>query len=247
MKFFTIAFLVFGYHLSMVLCNNCQIEKSLSGTISHAEITFSNKRSKVCDGVKDCSNGADEVGCETGILAVRGIAEARQNAISWLKKKRSASWGWRDYTSRAVVALYLASGSNFNGTILEEELMAKQTELKTAVALLRPSLTNSDLSMFINSLLVTCHNPRRFYGHNLVTRLKEQVKESKGSTHPFFILGSLQCSGVLASESGFDLNNILNSSSNYPFIEELQAVAIIALSCNFNNMKKLTNYFCQKL
>ncbi|GIX74908.1 uncharacterized protein CG3556 [Caerostris darwini] len=95
--------------------------------------------SKVCDGVKDCSNGADEVGCETGILAVKGIAEARQNAILWLKKKRSASWGWRDYTSRAVVALYLASDANFNGTILEEELMAKQTELKTAVALLRTS------------------------------------------------------------------------------------------------------------
>ncbi|GIX93780.1 CUB domain-containing protein [Caerostris extrusa] len=49
--------------------------------------------SKVCDGVKDCSNGADEVGCETGILAIKGIEEARQNAISWLKKKRSASWG----------------------------------------------------------------------------------------------------------------------------------------------------------
>ncbi|GIY32333.1 CUB domain-containing protein [Caerostris extrusa] len=232
MKFFTIVFLVFGCHLSMVLCNNCQIKKSLSGTISHSgsisyyekcwmipaiagkfirihiddissqlsctnafvklsvpEATeeykfcpaYSNKNpivslgsvivrpyvnhhygkplsfslsfiikdiecnnkgsfhcnnntcvpgSKVCDGVKDCSNGADEVGCETGILAVKGIEEARQNTISWLKKKRSTSWGWRDYTSRAVVVLYLASGANFNGTILEEELMAKQTELK---------------------------------------------------------------------------------------------------------------------
>ncbi|GIY15926.1 uncharacterized protein CG3556 [Caerostris extrusa] len=172
--------------------------------------------SKVCDGVKDCSNGADEVGCETGISAIKGVTEARQNAISWLKKKRYASWGWRDYTSRAVVALYLASDANFNGTILEEELMAKQAELETAVALLRSSLTNSELSMFINSLLVTCHNPRKFYGHNLVTRLKEQVKESKGFTHP---------------------------SSNYPFIKELQAVAIIALSCNFNNSEEVGKLF----
>ncbi|GIX74902.1 CUB domain-containing protein [Caerostris darwini] len=36
MKLFTIAFLVFGCHLSMVLCNNCQIEKSLTGTIFHS-------------------------------------------------------------------------------------------------------------------------------------------------------------------------------------------------------------------
>ncbi|GIY17889.1 uncharacterized protein CG3556 [Caerostris extrusa] len=88
-------------------------------------------QSKVCDGRRDCENGTDEVGCETGISAIKGIAESRRNAISWLKKKRSSSWG--DYTSRAVVALYLASDANFNGTILEEELMAKQTELKTAV------------------------------------------------------------------------------------------------------------------
>ncbi|GIZ01572.1 uncharacterized protein CG3556 [Caerostris extrusa] len=196
--------------------------------------------SKVCDGVKDCSNGADEVGCETGILAVKGIEEARQNAISWLKKKRSASWGWRDYTSRAVVALHLASDANFNGTILEEELMAKQTELKTAVALLRSSLTNSELSMFINSLLVTCHNPRKFYGHNLVTRLKEQVKESKGFTHPLAYLALCNAQESWPLKAISDLNNIINSSSNYPFIE---AVAIIALSCNVNNTEDVGKIF----
>ncbi|GIY78849.1 uncharacterized protein CG3556 [Caerostris extrusa] len=152
----------------------------------------------------------------------------------WLKKKRSASWGWRDYTSRAVVALYLASDANFNGTILEEELMAKQTELKTAVALLRSSLTNSELSMFINSLLVTCHNPRKFYGINLVTRLKEQVKESKGFTHPLSYLALCNAQESWPQKAISDLNNIFNSSSNYPFIIDLQAMAIIAISCNVN-------------
>ncbi|GIX74919.1 uncharacterized protein CG3556 [Caerostris darwini] len=122
--------------------------------------------------------------------------------MSWLKKKISAFWGWHDYTSRAVVALYLASDANFNGTILEEELMAKLTELKTAVALLRSSLTNSELSMFINSLLVTCHNPRKFYGQpgDAPEETSEGVTELHSSA---VIFGSLQCSGVLASESDF--------------------------------------------
>ncbi|GBO29504.1 hypothetical protein AVEN_90070-1, partial [Araneus ventricosus] len=73
----------------------------------------------------------------TEILALPGVAEARKNATSWLKKERLSSWGWRDYTPRGVVALYLASDATFNGTVLEEELMAKETEIKIAVALLR--------------------------------------------------------------------------------------------------------------
>ncbi|CAL1301673.1 unnamed protein product [Larinioides sclopetarius] len=94
---------------------------------------------KVCDGVKNCKNGEDENGCETGVLSIKGVSEAREEAVSWLKQKRTAAWGWKENTPRAVVALYLASAATFNGTVLEEELMAKQTELKTAVALLRSS------------------------------------------------------------------------------------------------------------
>ncbi|GIY17887.1 uncharacterized protein CG3556 [Caerostris extrusa] len=342
MKFFTIASVLFGCHLSMVLCAICNVEKSMKGTISHSgniyfnqycwtipvtagkfvhlkindinsEVSCNNSyikisvvetteeykfcpedsnnnpiialksvtvnrytdkytplffnlsfiikdiecinkdsfqcnnhscipRNKVCDGVKDCENGLDEVGCETGILAVKGIAEARQNAISWLKKKRSTSWGWNDYTSRAIVALYLASDTNLNSTILEGELMAKQTELKTAVGLLRSSQTNSELSMFINSLLVTCHNPRKFYGINLVTRLKEQVKESQNFTHPLSYLALCNAQESWPKKAISDLNNILNSSSNYPFTQDLQAMALIALSCNANSSEEVGEF-----
>ncbi|GIY47667.1 CUB domain-containing protein [Caerostris darwini] len=44
MKLFTIVFLVFGCQISKVLCNNCQIEKSLSGTISHSGNSDSNEK-----------------------------------------------------------------------------------------------------------------------------------------------------------------------------------------------------------
>lgn len=204
-------------------------------------------QSKVCDGVKDCKNGSDEIGCETGILAIEGVKEARKKAVDWMKRNRTTPWNWRDDMPRAVVTLYLASEVNFNGTNLEEELMAKQAELKVALALLRSSLTNSELGMFINALLVTCHNPRHFYGNNLVKRLKTQVEKTQNSTHPLAYLALCNANETWPSKADSDLNDVLNSDSEYPFIKDLQAMAILALSCKVNqsnysnNSRELTN------
>ncbi|CAL1301475.1 unnamed protein product [Larinioides sclopetarius] len=194
---------------------------------------------KVCDGVKDCKNGEDEIGCEIGVLSIKGVPEAREEAVSWLKRKGTAAWDWKENTPRAVVALYLASAATFKGTVLEEELMAKQTELKTAVALLRPSLTNSELSWFINALLVTCHSPRHFYGNNLVRRLKEQVEESGNFTHPLAYLTLCNANESWPARATDDLNSILSSNSEYPFVKDLQAMAITALSCDANRSRNI--------
>ncbi|GBM63471.1 hypothetical protein AVEN_260904-1 [Araneus ventricosus] len=196
---------------------------------------------KICDGVEDCKNGKDEIGCETGVLSIKGVPEAREEAVAWLKQKRTAAWGWRENTPRAVVALYLASAATFNGTVLEEELMAKQTELKTAVALLRPSLTNSELSMYIHALLVTCHSPRQFYGNNLVKRLKEQVEESGNFTHPLAYLALCNANESWPLKATADLNSILSSNSEYPFVKDLQAMALTALSCAANRSRNTNN------
>ncbi|GBM63838.1 Uncharacterized protein CG3556 [Araneus ventricosus] len=190
---------------------------------------------EVCDGIKDCENGADEIGCETGVLSLSGVAEARKKAVSWLKKERLSLWGWRDYTPRGVVALYLASDATFNGTVLEEELMAKETEIKIAVALLRPSLTSSELSMFIHALLATCHDPRDFYGNNLVKRLKEQVENSQNISHPISYLALCNAHESWPLKADSDLKSILNSSLEYPFVKDLQAMSILALSCKANS------------
>ncbi|GBM85616.1 hypothetical protein AVEN_24278-1 [Araneus ventricosus] len=194
---------------------------------------------KVCNGIEDCKNGADEVGCGTGVLSIKAVSEAKEKAVSWLKKKRTAAWGWRENTPRAVVALYLASAATFNGTVLEEELMAKQTELKAAVALLRPSLTNSELSMFVNALLVTCHSPRHFYGNNLVKRLKEQVDESRNFTHPLAYLALCNANESWPPKAASDLNGILDSNSEYPFVKDLQAISLTALSCEANRSRDI--------
>ncbi|GBM63449.1 Uncharacterized protein CG3556 [Araneus ventricosus] len=164
-------------------------------------------------------------------------------AVSWLKQKRTAAWGWRENTPRAVVALYLASAANFSGTVLEEELMAKQTELKTAVAFLRSSLTNSELSMFINALLVTCHSPRKFYGNNLVKQLKEQIERSENFTHPLAYLALCNSNESWPLKAASDLNSILSSNSEYPFVTDLQAMALTALSCEANRSRSSDDVF----
>ncbi|CAL1301274.1 unnamed protein product [Larinioides sclopetarius] len=198
---------------------------------------------KVCDGVKDCKDGKDETGCKTGVLTIKEVPEIRKNAISWLKRKRTAVSGWREDTPRAVVALYLAGAATFNGTVLEEELMAKQTEFVTAVALLRSSLTNFELSMSINALLVTCHDPRLFYGHNLVKRLKEQVEESGNFSHPLAYLTLCNANESWPLRPASDLNSILDSNLEYPFSKDVQALSLMALSCELKRNGKTSDVF----
>ncbi|GFX05255.1 CUB domain-containing protein [Trichonephila clavipes] len=108
-------------------------------------------------------------------------------------------------------------------------------------------LSNSELSMFVNALLVTCHNPRHFYGNNLVQRLKTQVEETQNSTHPLAYLALCNANETWPSKANSDLNDVLSSNSEYPFIKDLQAMAILALSCKIdqsnysNNSRELMN------
>ncbi|GFT71816.1 uncharacterized protein CG3556 [Nephila pilipes] len=194
--------------------------------------------SKVCDGVEDCENGADEAKCKTEILTIEGIEKAREKAIAWLKRNETTLWNWQNDTTRAVIALYLASDAFYNGTDLKEELMAKEIELKTAVALLRSSFSDSELSMLINALLVICHNPRRFYGKDLIKLLKDRVELSKNLTHPLAYLALCNANESWPSKAISDLNSILLNNSEYPFIRDLQAMASLAFSCQINRNKK---------
>ncbi|XP_055939070.1 cobalamin binding intrinsic factor-like isoform X2 [Argiope bruennichi] len=177
---------------------------------------------------------------KTGVMTIKEVPEVIKNSVSWMKRKRVVFPGWKENTPRAVVALYLSSAASFNGTVPEEELMAKEIEFSLAISLLKPSLTNSELSMFINALLVTCHNPRQFYGIDMVKRLKDQMEESGNFTHPLAYLTLCNANESWPLRANSDLDSILSSSSEYPFMKDLQAMAVMALSCNYsryvNNM-----------
>lgn len=70
-------------------------------------------------------------------MNVKGMNVSRINAVNWLKNQRTQSFGWGKNTHRAITALYLSKEMTFQGDDLEEELIAKQLELQTSVALLR--------------------------------------------------------------------------------------------------------------
>lgn len=82
---------------------------------------------------------------ERGVMVVKGMNISRINAINWLKNQRTQLFGWSKNTHRAITALYLSDAMSFQGDDMEEELIAKQLELQTSVALLRYAMLKGTL------------------------------------------------------------------------------------------------------
>ncbi|GFV37636.1 uncharacterized protein TNCV_2687921 [Trichonephila clavipes] len=164
---------------------------------------------------RDCAVGAINI----QIRNLTGVKEALESGINWLRSYKATPWNWGDDISRAAIAFFLTSYSNFNGTNLEEELIAKQVELRTTLFLLRTKeKTNiNELSMFINALLVTCYNPQDFYGTDLVNKLKTDVEASKTFTNPLAYLALCKANGTWPETAVANLNKVLNNSRQ-PFM-----------------------------
>ncbi|GFQ69562.1 uncharacterized protein CG3556, partial [Trichonephila clavata] len=195
---------------------------------------------KRCDGKRDCLNGEDERRCERGVFTIQGVNNSRILASRWIKKQRNPAWGWGENTHRAITALYLGQGVNFNGTNLEEDLTAKQLELRMSTAILRNEtelITPTQLAMYINALLVICHDPRNFYGFDLVADLQKQVDNSINTTHLLPYLALCNAKEKLSDDAIDKLINVLESSSNHSFLTDVQAMALMALSCAGNTSK----------
>ncbi|GFY69215.1 uncharacterized protein CG3556 [Trichonephila inaurata madagascariensis] len=201
---------------------------------------------KVCDGEVDCKNGEDEIKtkCDIQIRNLAGVEEALQSGINWLRSYKTTPWNWGDDISRAAIAFFLTSYSNFNGTNLEEELIAKQVELRTTLFLLRTKdKTNiNELSMFINALLVTCYNPQDFYGTDLVKKLKTDVEASKTFTNPLAYLALCKGNETWPETAVANLDKVLNNS-RLPFMIDLQAMAVMALSCQIKQNSEFSKSF----
>ncbi|GBO43130.1 hypothetical protein AVEN_210674-1 [Araneus ventricosus] len=74
--------------------------------------------------------------------------------------------------------------------------------------------------MFIHALLATCHDPRDFYGNDLVKRLKEQVENSQNVSHPISYLALCNAhESWPPMKADADLEAVLNSSLEYPFVK----------------------------
>ncbi|XP_035232065.1 cobalamin binding intrinsic factor-like [Stegodyphus dumicola] len=113
--------------------------------------------------------------------------------------------------------------------------MAKQVELKTSVAILRNGtdpVSPNQLSMFVNSLLTVCLNPRKFYGFDLVELLKNQLNNP--SIIPVVYLALCNANETMPDDTTSKLRKVLSTHSDYPFLIDFQAMASMALSCMKN-------------
>ncbi|GFY44187.1 uncharacterized protein CG3556 [Trichonephila inaurata madagascariensis] len=214
------------YNVESILCSRKDSFKCSSGICL--------PMSQVCDGVKHCYDGADEIGCETGVFAVKGVNEGRLNATTWLKSRYSDVFGWHENTHRGIVALYLGNERNSTNMTAGEKLIEKQLEVQTLASLLRNEtdpLAANQLSMYINALLITCQDPHNFHGFDLVQLLRDQIEDTPLMNRPVAYLALCNAEESLPNNATIDLGKVLNSASEYPFLLDVQAAAVMALSC----------------
>ncbi|GFY44192.1 uncharacterized protein CG3556 [Trichonephila inaurata madagascariensis] len=91
--------------------------------------------------------------------------------------------------------------------------------------------------MYINALLITCQDPYNFHGFDLVKLLKDQIEVTPLMTRPVVYLALCNAEESLPINAMSDLGKVLNSGSEYPFLLDVQAAAVMVLSC-FNTDNK---------
>ncbi|XP_055945067.1 uncharacterized protein LOC129975838 isoform X2 [Argiope bruennichi] len=171
---------------------------------------------------------------ETGAFTISEVDDSRFDGKRWLLEKWSPSAGWRENTHRGIIAWYSSTKGITTGINSDENLMVKQLEVLTLASLLRNEtdpLTANQLSMYINAMIVTCQNLRNFYGFDLLKLLKEEIETSSIATHPVAYLALCNTGETLQINAISDLCIVLNDNWNYPFFLEVQAAAVMALSC----------------
>ncbi|XP_054710928.1 uncharacterized protein LOC129220525 [Uloborus diversus] len=125
-------------------------------------------QSQRCNGVSECTNGADEVNCGDEVVVTGDLSASREKALKLLNEKQNMAGGWEENTPEAVTAVHLAKGSNFNANC-EEKLMAKALELQIVT---KDKPTPPEVANFINALRAICADPEDFYGKTFVSDLE---------------------------------------------------------------------------
>ncbi|GBM84135.1 hypothetical protein AVEN_218305-1 [Araneus ventricosus] len=105
------------------------------------------------------------------------FSNQRNGARNWLLSQRRDDYGWGDETPRAITALYLSDEQPLVRRTENDMLIMKQLEIDF-LKLLRngiKSMKLTDLSLYLNAFLVSCKDPKNFYGDNLVRALRDGV------------------------------------------------------------------------
>lgn len=189
-----------------------------------------------CDGVPDCPNGEDETRCDISdnseFFGKEIIASLK--SLRWLfnqSKPESPTEIWGSLVDKSAIALYFAGAdfAVFNGTRKE---IAYELSIQLLSRLANTKLQDvpsTEIASFINAFLVSCLDPRRFHGLDLVQELRTRV-EQQNYTNPYVLL-SLCNAGETITE--LDKMKLMDTfwSKHRTFWTDMQAVAVLALAC----------------
>ncbi|KAG8175711.1 hypothetical protein JTE90_021361 [Oedothorax gibbosus] len=187
-------------------------------------------QTQICDGEIDCPSSPDEKDCS--VTKVANVASAKLHCINWFmnRRKKNTIHKWGHQLHRTAVALYLADENFFAvDNVTGHEIRYELTIRLLSKIKSRKSLRTEQLALYVHALLVSCLNPRHFYGHDLVSDLRRRVNFSKYAS-PLAIL-ALCNAGAPMYQKDVDRLREIHTSRHKPYWTEVQVLATMALSC----------------
>ncbi|GBM79306.1 Low-density lipoprotein receptor-related protein 2 [Araneus ventricosus] len=188
----------------------------------------------ICDGWQHCSGTSEEVECGNDTVKMPDTTAAKTKLKSWFLQRRKLgprTERWGSQVHRIVVALHLVDDSIFHPGNSTGEEIRYELRIQLLRRLAKSKLLSlQELALYIHGLLVTCMDPRDFYGDDLVRQLRNRVEASGNYTNPFLILALCNAGDDMTTG---DLERVTTAydSQHRPFWTDSQALSIMALSC----------------
>ncbi|CAL1278005.1 unnamed protein product [Larinioides sclopetarius] len=198
----------------------------------------------MCDGTVDCKDISEEINCGNDIAKIPGVAAAKFKLKRWLLQKRKTSictdkWGHEIH--RIAVALHLADDSTFDS----RNITGDEIRYEITIKLLNrhtndKKMSSQELALYIHAMIVSCMDPKDFYGDNLVLELRRRVEAAGNYTNPFQILALCNAGDTMTAKD-VERVTIAYDSQHRPFWTDLQALASMALACISSRSKGIVD------
>ncbi|GFX30295.1 low-density lipoprotein receptor-related protein 1 [Trichonephila clavipes] len=168
----------------------------------------------------------------------------REKARKWIISQRLENFGWGSETPRALAALYLSDVHRSKRTETDM-LMVKQLEVQLSLDIARngtSAMALTDLALYINALLVSCRDPRNFYGNDLVGTLRYRVNSDR--TAGKFVNPAVYLTLCLNNDTTYEdarsLHEIFHSKNVAHSRTDIQALSMLMATCAFHSNKSLS-------
>ncbi|PRD21570.1 UNVERIFIED_CONTAM: Low-density lipoprotein receptor-related protein 1 [Trichonephila clavipes] len=168
----------------------------------------------------------------------------REKARKWIISQRLENFGWGSETPRALAALYLSDVHSSKRTETDM-LMVKQLEVQLSLDIARngtSAMALTDLALYINALLVSCRDPRNFYGNDLVGTLRYRVNSDR--TAGKFVNPAVYLTLCLNNDTTYEdarsLHEIFHSKNVAHSRTDIQALSMLMATCAFHSNKSLS-------